>query len=102
VTGVQSVKAIAAGGSTSMALTTDGRVFTWGGGQSTPVEVTAVQGATSIASGSRHRLALMPDGTVRAWGDNSAGQLGDNSTANRSSPVRVVGLPILKDKGVAE
>lgn len=96
VTGVQSVKGIAAGGNTSMALTTDGRVFTWGGGQSTPVEVTAVQGATSIASGSRHRLALMPDGTVRAWGDNSAGQLGDNSTANRSSPVRVVGLPSIR------
>ena len=46
----------------------------------------------AVAAGAGHTLALKDDGTVWAWGQNSHGQLGDGSTANRSSPVQVKGL----------
>jgi alpha-tubulin suppressor-like RCC1 family protein len=36
-------------------------------------------------------LAIRADGTAWAWGPNSVGQLGDNSTTNKSSPVLVAG-----------
>ncbi len=34
----------------------------------------------------------MSDGTVKAWGYNSYGQLGDNTTTNRTSPITISGL----------
>ena len=45
-----------------------------------------------ISAGNSHSLAIKSDGTVLAWGSNSYGQLGDNSTTDRSSPVAVSGL----------
>ena len=40
-----------------------------------------------------HSLAVRSDGTVWAWGYNAAGQLGDASTTNATTPVQVSGLP---------
>lgn len=37
-----------------------------------------------------HTIAIKADGTAWAWGSNSFGQLGDNSTVEKSSPVSVV------------
>ncbi|MBN8524507.1 MAG: hypothetical protein J0M02_04115 [Planctomycetes bacterium] len=42
-----------------------------------------------VATGYRHNLYLADDGTVWAWGWNGYGQLGDDSTTDRSTPVRV-------------
>ena len=39
-----------------------------------------------------HSLAVKTDGTAWAWGINSAGQLGDGTTTNLSTPVRVTDL----------
>jgi alpha-tubulin suppressor-like RCC1 family protein len=36
-------------------------------------------------------LTIKNDGSVWTWGNNPSGQLGDNSTVNKSSPVLVVG-----------
>jgi alpha-tubulin suppressor-like RCC1 family protein len=36
-------------------------------------------------------LTIKNDGSVWTWGNNIYGNLGDNSTTNRSSPVLVVG-----------
>jgi uncharacterized repeat protein (TIGR02543 family) len=47
---------------------------------------------TSIAGGGYHTVALKSDGTVWAWGYNRSGQLGDNTTTNRWTPVQVSGL----------
>ncbi len=46
----------------------------------------------SIAGGGDHTVALKEDGTVWAWGGNSSGQLGDGTTTNRMTPVRVSNL----------
>ena len=79
------VSSIAAGYSHSLALTTDGKVYAWGGnftgqlGLGTigfgteeyyPTLITALSNITvsSIAGGNYHSLALTTDGKVYAWG----------------------------------
>jgi len=39
--------------------------------------------------GDSHSAAIKTDGTLWAWGNNSFGQIADNSTVNKSSPVQV-------------
>ena len=98
---------IAAGQGHSLALTDDGRVYTWGrndtgqlGNNATtdamlPVAVTVTgtpmnnKTIIEIASGARHSLAIDSSGKVYAWGHNSSGQLGNNSTVNALTPVAV-------------
>jgi alpha-tubulin suppressor-like RCC1 family protein len=45
-----------------------------------------------FAAGYNHSLAVKLDGTVWAWGDNSVGELGDGTTTDRHTPVRVLNL----------
>jgi len=44
-----------------------------------------------VVAGTNHSCARMSDGTARCWGLNSSGQLGDNTTTQRTAPVAVVG-----------
>jgi alpha-tubulin suppressor-like RCC1 family protein len=44
-----------------------------------------------MALGEFHACGLTGDGSAYCWGRNSAGNLGDNSTTNRLSPVLVQG-----------
>jgi YD repeat-containing protein len=96
------VKAIAAGGLHSLALTNDGRVYAWGwnkhgqlgnGGYTTnktfPIYLQGVTGVKAISAGYLHTVALAADNSVWAWGGNSSGQLGNNSTYNSAIPVQV-------------
>ncbi len=46
----------------------------------------------SASAGEFHTLGLKTNGTVLAWGYNAYGQLGEGTTANRSSAVPVDGL----------
>lgn len=95
---------VAAGGSHTCALI-GGGVKCWGDnaygqlGDSTTVRrLTAVDvvglatGAIAVAAGRSHTCALSVSGGVKCWGDNSFGQLGDNSTAQRLTAVDVTGL----------
>jgi hypothetical protein len=102
--------AIAGGYFHSVALKSDGTVWTWGYNSSgelgngttvnssIPVQVSGLTGVTAIAAGrgelGDHSLALKSDGTVWAWGNNDWGQLGDGLDFghNSSVPVQVSGL----------
>jgi len=83
-----------------MAIKTDGTLWTWGhnaygslGDNNTTQKNTPV---TTFAGGTnwkqvngvgKHIAAIKTDGTLWTWGRNSSGQLGDNTTTNRSTPV---------------
>lgn len=104
------VTAVAGGANHSLALTSNGRVYTWGSnsngqlgtgagaiGHFAPTEVTGLPAGTrvtAITAGSYYSLAVMADGRVFAWGSNLNGQLGIGETGgSRSTPVEVTGLP---------
>ena len=112
------ITAVSAGGNyPSIALAEDGTVFAWGynapgnlgdgttTSRSTPVKVLkgAYSGTTylgdnssnkiiSVAAGESHSVALARDGSVFAWGRGTLGQLGDGTSSNRSTPVKVTGV----------
>lgn len=110
--------AIAVGGWHTIALAADGTVYTWGHNlwgelgnndsgttahQPSPVKVLKgdYDGTTylgdnpgnkiiAVALAHGHSSALAADGTVFTWGLNDQGQLGDNSTTDRTTPVKVL------------
>ena len=98
------IETIAAGSYYSLALKSDGTVWTWGsnlfgelGNESlnnsnTPVQVSGLSGIIAISTGLDHSLALKSDGTVWAWGDNSYGEFGNDTSINSDTPVQVSGL----------
>ncbi|MEI6656391.1 MAG: cadherin-like beta sandwich domain-containing protein [Verrucomicrobiota bacterium] len=102
----RTVVGIAAGYLHSLALCSDGRVAAWGynangqlgdttGALSAVPVLVALNGVlfnrpvVAISTNVNHALALCADGTLAAWGYNFAGQIGDNSTTSRYSPVAV-------------
>jgi len=46
-------------------------------------------GVASISAGNFHTVAIMNDGSLWAWGANNNGRLGDGTTLQRTSPVRI-------------
>ena len=92
-------------GATAGAVKTDGTLWTWGfegwgtlgnnlaGNVRRSSPIQTISGGTNwknFCKAGRSAAALKNDGTLWGWGCNSAGNLGDNSTTARSSPVQTV------------
>jgi hypothetical protein len=91
----------------AVAVKTDGTLWTWGDGQngalgsgstsdrSSP-QTTTLAGTdwSRVSAGDRFCAAIKTDGVMYTWGKNNKGQLGDNTTNNRSSPVSIFGAVI--------
>jgi len=98
VAGLTGVTSIAAGGAHSLALLTDGTVYSWGynpygqlgNGTRTdsplPVAVSGLSGVLQLAAGQGHSTAVLNDGTLVSWGNI----LGNNSASRSVIPVHAV------------
>jgi alpha-tubulin suppressor-like RCC1 family protein len=113
VSGLTGIVAVAAeyDGTHSLALDASGQVWAWGAnakgqlgngttaGQLTPVPVSAASGLTNvkaIAAGKSHSLAVDSSGQGWAWGYNGVGALGNGTTSDSWTPVRVSGVTQVK------
>jgi alpha-tubulin suppressor-like RCC1 family protein len=110
VHGLSHVVALASGAETAYALTSSGRVYSWGsntdaslgdgelsqGYSDVPVPVSGLANVKSIAAAIGSAYALTSGGVVYAWGANTQGQLGDGNAPSVESasdvPVKVSGL----------
>lgn len=103
---MKDVVQITAGGYHTCARHTDSHVSCWGYNEfgqlgdasvqsrPTPVSVVGLTDATDVIAGRfSHTCARRASGSVACWGWNLAGEIGDGTTAERSIPVNVVGLP---------
>jgi signal peptidase I len=105
------VRQVVAGDEHTCALLSDTTVVCWGrndkgqlgndkatGDTSTPQVVKGVggsgtlSGVTWLSAGVKHTCAATTSGGVVCWGLNANGQVGDNTTTDRSVPVQVTGV----------
>ena len=103
VAGGTNWKLVSAAGTHTTSIKTDGTLWTWGNNnlgqlgnnslthRSSPVQTVA--GGTNwklVAAGENTAAAIKTDGTLWLWGSNGFGPVGDNTVADRSSPVQTV------------
>ncbi len=100
------VIAISAGGGFSVALKSDGTVWSWGDNSSgqlgrvttenNPAVIPGLNNVIAISAGSGFTTALKADGTVWTFGANGFGQLGRSIPGNYSNvPTQLTGLPFI-------
>ena len=96
-------KQVSNGYTLTTAIKTDGTLWTWGDntygqlgdntrtGRSSPVQtISAGNSWKQVAAGWNFAAAIKTDGTLWSWGRNNAGNIGDNTLTNYSSPVQTV------------
>ena len=102
----------------NIAIMADGSVFTWGlgscgqlgNGGTTNVAVPTLnnqlttlsqtRGISQVHVGLHHQLIVTDDNAVFAWGRNENGQIGNNSTANVSTPTEIPALTnLVRNRG---
>ena len=100
--GVTNWASVSAGPSHTMAIREDGTLWGWGNNQDgrlgdgttferrSPVRIEmTVTNWDSVSAGPSHTMAIRKDGTLWGWGNNQHGQIGDGTTFERRSPVRI-------------
>lgn len=101
--GLGSIRAVAALQRASVAVGSDGRIWTWGDSSRVgrpdtfndtlvPTLLPGVSGVVELASGTWHVLYRRDDGSVWGWGDNPNGELGDGTRDPRAEPVQSIGI----------
>jgi alpha-tubulin suppressor-like RCC1 family protein len=99
--------AIAADNIHSLAIGSDGNLYSWGDNtfgevgdgtrinRDAPTVISLATGITptAIAAGSGYSLAIGSDGNLYAWGDDAGGALGDGTTTNRQLPEAIILAP---------
>ena len=96
-------KQVACSGANTTAIKNDGTLWSWGLGtngqlgdntttnRSSPVQtITRGTNWKQVSCGSSYMAAIKTDGTLWSWGFNFYGEIGDNTTTPRSSPVQTV------------
>jgi alpha-tubulin suppressor-like RCC1 family protein len=94
---------VACGTNSTAAIKTDGTLWTWGwnfvgqlgdnnfSSKSTPAQTVASGTTWSLISGGGiHYVATKTDGTLWVWGHGGFGQIGNNDTNNRNSPIQAI------------
>jgi len=96
---------VSAGNSHVVAIKADGTLWAWGYNGSgqlgngtsgrnnyshTPIRMGVATNWAAIATGGSHTVAATDNGYLWTWGTNMRGQLGDSTTRNRNTPIRVV------------
>jgi alpha-tubulin suppressor-like RCC1 family protein len=94
-------KSVSAGYSHTVALKSNGTLWTWGGNEggqlgdgtvhtkNSPVPIGRGDYWVAVVAGYFHTVALKSDGTIWSWGLNDYGQLGDGTTDERHSLVQI-------------
>ena len=102
VTGLTNIISITGGQRHSIALKSDGTVWTWGWNgfgqlgnntfidELTPIQVPGLDSVIEISAGSHHSIAKRSDSTIWVWGNNGSGQLGNDTVTNTTVPVQMM------------
>lgn len=92
---------VSAGSVFSLALKTNGTMWSWGSGlygelglgntnnYQSPQQIGSGTTWTQVSAGVDHSAAIKSDGTIWTWGRNNYGQLGHGDTTQRNSPTQI-------------
>ena len=101
ISGLSNIVSISAGYAHSVAVSSDGKVWTWGsnsnkqlgddtsGSRYMPIALSSISGAVKVTSGGTFNFVYLSNSQAKAFGQNEDGQLGNSSTTDSATPVDI-------------